>query len=203
MQLPVALERLASQLGRLPGIGERTALRLAFHVLASERSHARALAQVLSEVHDAVGFCQQCHHLAGGDLCEICADRRRDPTMVCVVEGVPDLLAIERTGEYGGLYHVLQGVLSPLRGVGPSELTIAHLVARVRAPAEPDQAIREVILATPVSIEGEATASYIQSLLEGAGSQLTRIASGVPQGTELEYIDQATLGRALRGRTTL
>lgn len=197
-QLPVAIERLTAELARLPGIGERTAMRLCFHILKGGRERAIALATSLQDLHEGVRFCQRCHHLAGAELCEICSDPGRDAGLVCVVEGVPDLLAIERTSEYRGSYHVLHGLLSPLRGVGPGELNLASLVERVsrEQPAE-------LILATPISIEGEATASYIQAQVRRLDLAVSRIASGVPQGAELEFIDQDTLGRALRARRVL
>ncbi|MCO4760443.1 MAG: recombination protein RecR [Myxococcales bacterium] len=198
-QLPPALDHVAQLLGRFPGVGQRSALRLAFHLLRRPREESAQLADALSVLHDSVGFCSQCGHLSGAELCEICNDPRRDPSLVCVVEGVPDLLAIEATGEFGGHYHVLHGILSPLRGVGPSSLRIAELVERAGQGH-----IEELILATPISVEGEATAAYIKSLLTRTPDLLlSRIASGVPQGSELEYIDQGTLGRALKARTTL
>ena len=193
--LPPALERLAALLGRLPGVGERSAQRLALHLLKQSPEQAQALSGALRELHAEVQFCQQCRHLATATKCSLCADPQRDRRLLCVVEDVPDLLALERSGEFRGLYHVLHGVLSPLQGVGPRDLQLDELVARVRReqPAE-------VILATSVSVEGEATASYIDSLLRGLPVQVSRIASGVPQGADLEYLDQATLGRALRAR---
>lgn len=194
-QIPRALERLAFQFGRLPGVGERSALRLAFHFLEAGRQPARDLAQALLALHDEVRFCERCHHLASEALCTICSDPRRDQQTIAVVEGTGDLLAIERTGEFFGVYHVLGGVLSPLRGIGPAELHIRSLEHRVRQHP-PD----EVIVALPVSLEGEATASYLHSILRREGLRISRIASGVPQGSELEYIDQGTLGRALRTR---
>lgn len=198
--LPIALERLARLLGRLPGVGERSAQRLALHVLGQEPDYARMLGEALQTVHDAVGFCRQCHNLAEGELCRICQSPQRDRGLLCVVEDVPDLLAIERSGEFRGIYHVLRGALSPLKGIGPRDLTLDDLLARVEA--SPPQ---EVILATSISVEGEATASYVLGLLRnklvsGQPIVVTRIASGVPQGSDLEYLDQATLGRALRSR---
>ena len=198
--LPIALERLARLLGRLPGVGERSAQRLALHVLGQEPDYARTLGDALQTVHEAVGFCRQCHHLAEGELCRICQSPLRDRGVLCVVEDVPDLLAIERSGEFRGVYHVLRGALSPLKGIGPRDLTLDDLLARVEA-APP----QEVILATSISVDGEATASYVLGLLRGkrfSGQAIvvTRIASGVPQGSDLEYLDQATLGRALRSR---
>ncbi|MSQ84613.1 MAG: recombination protein RecR [Myxococcales bacterium] len=195
ISLPPALDRLARLLGRLPGVGERSAHRLALFVLGQEPDYAHALGVSLAELHDLVRFCRDCHHFAEGQRCVICADPRRDCALLCVVEDVPDLLAIERCAEYRGLYHVLGGALSPLRGVGPRELTFDHLIARLDV-LQPE----ELIVATSISVEGEATASYLQNLLRGRAVRLTRIASGVPQGTDLEYLDQATLGRALRAR---
>lgn len=198
-QLPDALETVAALLGRLPGIGQRSALRLAFHVLERPSEEAHQLASALAALHEAVGFCDVCGHLSAADHCELCADPQRDRRTICVVEGVPDLLAIEATGEFGGLYHVLHGVLSPLRGVGPNQLRIGALIERVSSPG-----VEEVILATPISVEGEATAAYIRSLIARTPALLvSRIASGVPQGSDLEYIDQGTLGRALRARQPL
>ncbi len=198
-QLPEALDQLSALLARLPGVGKRSALRLAFHILSRPREEAQQLSASLTGLHESVGFCERCGHLAGQALCDICLDPRRNPEVVCVVEGVPDLLAVEATGEFNGTYHVLHGVLSPLRGVGPSELRVAELVERVHGGG-----LQELILATPISVEGEATAAYIQSLVGREPKLLlSRIASGVPQGSELEYIDEATLGRALRARQAL
>ena len=198
-QLPEALDTVAALLGRLPGVGKRSALRLAFHLLERPREEAVQLADALSALHGAVGYCTRCGHLSTGELCEICLDPRRDRHTLCVVETVPDLLAIEATGEFGGLYHVLHGVLSPLRGVGPGQLRLASLVDRVGSGG-----FSEVILATSISVEGEATAAYVQRLIHRTPQLvLSRIASGVPQGSDLEFIDQGTLGRALRARQTL
>ena len=196
--LPAGLERLAALLGRLPGVGERSAQRLALHVLGQPASYAESLAQTLSTLHAGVGFCTQCHHLATGPLCSVCNDPRRDGRTLCVVEGIADLLAIERSGEFQGRYHVLGGVLSPLRGVGPRDLHLDDLLQRL----EPES-VEEIILATPISVEGEATASYLHALLRRHAIRTTRIASGVPQGTELQYLDHGTLGRALRSRQVL
>ena len=195
--LPQALERLSALLGRLPGIGERSAQRLALHILAQPPTYAEALAHSLAGLHAGVSFCQQCHHLATGRLCVVCGDPRRDARTICVVEGIADLLAIERSGEFHGHYHVLGGVLSPLRGVGPRDLHIQDLLQRLAGDVE------EVILATSISVEGEATASYLHGLLRGRSLRTSRIASGVPQGTDLQYLDHGTLGRALKARQTL
>ena len=196
--LPQALERLSALLGRLPGVGERSAQRLALHILGQPPTYAEALSHALAGLHAGVGFCQQCHHLATSRLCAVCGDPRRDGRTVCVVEGIADLLALERSGEFHGLYHVLGGVLSPLRGVGPRDLHVDDLLARLAV-----EGVEEVILATSISVEGEATASYLHGLLRGRSVRTSRIASGVPQGTDLQYLDHATLGRALKARQTL
>ncbi|HET9554525.1 MAG TPA: recombination mediator RecR [Anaeromyxobacteraceae bacterium] len=193
---PIA--RLVKELARLPGIGEKTAQRLAFHVLEAGADYAQALAEAVVGVVRDVRCCSSCQTLTEQDPCAICADARRDGRVICVVEGVPDLLAIERTREYRGRYHVLHGALSPLDGVGPSDLKIRELLVRLeREPAE------EVVIATNPDVEGEATALYLQKLLKPLGLKLTRIAQGVPMGGDLEYADQATLARALAGRREL
>jgi recombination protein RecR len=190
---PIA--RLVRELARLPGVGERSAQRMAFHVLEAGAEYARSLAEAVVGVVRDVRCCSGCQTLTEHDPCAICADERRDPRTICVVEGVPDLLAIERTREYRGRYHVLHGVLSPLDGVGPSDLKIRELLLRLeREPAE------EVVVATNPDVEGEATALYLQKLLKPLGLKVTRIAQGVPMGGDLEYADQATLARALSGR---
>ena len=193
---PIA--RLVKELARLPGIGEKTAQRLAFHVLEAGPEYARALAEAVVGVVRDVRCCSSCQTLTERDPCAICADDRRDGRIICVVEGVPDLLAIERTREFRGRYHVLHGALSPLDGVGPSELKIRELLLRLeREPAE------EVVVATNPDVEGEATALYLQKLLKPLGLKVTRIAQGVPMGGDLEYADQATLARAMAGRREL
>ena len=193
---PIA--RLVKELARLPGIGEKSAQRLAFHVLEAGPEYARALAEAVVGVVRDVRCCSSCQTLTEQDPCAICADQRRDGRIICVVEGVPDLLAIERTREYRGRYHVLHGALSPLDGVGPSDLKIRELLLRLeREPAE------EVVVATNPDVEGEATALYLQKLLKPLGLKLTRIAQGVPMGGDLEFADQATLARALAGRREL
>ncbi len=193
---PIA--RLVKELARLPGIGEKTAQRLAFHVLEAGPEYARALAEAVVGVVRDVRCCSTCQTLTERDPCAICADERRDGRIICVVEGVPDLLAVERTREFRGRYHVLHGALSPLDGVGPSDLKIKELLLRLeREPAE------EVLVATNPDVEGEATALYLQKLLKPLGLKLTRIAQGVPMGGDLEFADQATLARALAGRREL
>lgn len=193
---PIA--RLVKELARLPGIGEKTAQRLAFHVLEAGPEYARALAEAVVGVVRDVRCCSICQTLTEQDPCAICADDRRDPRVICVVEGVPDLLAIERTREFRGRYHVLHGALSPLDGVGPGDLKIRELLLRLeKEPAD------EVVVATNPDVEGEATALYLQKLLKPLGLKLTRIAQGVPMGGDLEFADQATLARALSGRREL
>jgi recombination protein RecR len=193
---PIA--RLVKELARLPGIGEKTAQRLAFHVLEAGPEYAQALAEAVVGVVRDVRCCSVCQTLTEQDPCGICADDRRDPRIICVVEGVPDLLAVERTREFRGRYHVLHGALSPLDGVGPSDLKIRELLLRLeREPAE------EVVVATNPDVEGEATALYLQKLLKPLGLKLTRIAQGLPMGGDLEFADQATLARALTGRRDL
>ena len=190
---PIA--RLVKELAKLPGIGEKTAQRLAFHILEQGTDYADALAAAVSGVVREVRCCSSCQTLTDRDPCAICADPERDSRVICVVEGVPDLVAVERTHEFRGRYHVLHGVLSPLDGIGPSDLRIRELLLRIeREPAE------EVVVATNPDVEGEATALYLVKLLKPLGIKVTRIAQGVPMGGDLEYADQVTLARALAGR---
>jgi recombination protein RecR len=191
------VEELVSLLGRLPGVGERTATRLAFHILGADPAYATALGGALSTLHARVHRCVDCGNYGAESRCAICRDGRRDRGVICVVSRVPDLHAIERSGTFGGLYHVLHGVLAPLDGVGPADLPFDGLTARVAA-----EGVREIIIATPLTVEGEATALYIAERMKGTGVAVTRIASGVPHGGELEFTDQVTLGRALDGRKT-
>jgi len=198
---PIA--RLVQQLGKLPGIGEKTAARLAFHILRASPEDAAALAAAIAEVKQKIRFCSICCDLTEADPCAVCADARRDPGVVCVVAQPQDVVAIERTGGYRGRYHVLHGVLSPLDGIGPDDLRVTELIARCAGRSEGppgEQAIREAILATSPSVEGEATAVYLAKLLRPLGVRATRIATGVPIGGELEYADQVTLARAIDGR---
>ena len=193
---PIA--RLVKELARLPGIGEKTAQRLAFHILKAGAGYAGELAAAITGVVRDVRLCSSCQTLTDRDPCPICADPRREARLLCVVEGVPDLVAIERTHEYRGRYHVLHGALSPLEGVGPSELKIRELLLRLEhAPVD------EVIVATNPDVEGEATALYLTRLLKPLGVKVSRIAQGVPMGGDLEYADQVTLARALSGRREL
>lgn len=198
---PDALNRLVAQLAKLPGIGEKTAQRLAFHLLRSPPEYPRALAQAIAEVVDKVKLCAQCfslHDGPDGSFCGFCRDGRRDDKTLCVVEGIADELAIERTREFRGRYHVLHGVLSPLEGVGPEQLRIKELLLRLQATA-----VEEVIVATNPDVEGEATALYLTRLLKPIGIKVTRLAQGIPLGGDLEYADQATLARALTARRDL
>ena len=193
---PIA--RLVKELAKLPGIGEKSAQRLAFHILKAGPAYAGDLAAAIAGVVRDVSLCSGCQTLTDRDPCPICRDERRDPRTLCVVEGVPDLLAIERTHEYRGRYHVLHGALSPLDGVGPSHLKIREpVLAPEREPAE------EIVLATNPDVEGEATALYLAKLLKPLGLRVSRIAQGVPMGGDLEYADQVTLARALAGRREL
>jgi len=198
--LPVAdpIARLVKELAKLPGIGEKTAQRLAFHVLDAGAGYASALAEAIVGVVRDVRLCSTCQSLTDRDPCSICADPRRDGTTICVVESVPDLLAVERTHEFRGRYHVLHGALSPLEGVGPGDLKVRELLVRLEgAPVD------EIVLATNPDVEGEATALYLVKLLKPLGIRVTRIAQGVPMGGDLEYADQVTLARALAGRRDL
>ncbi len=195
---PIA--RLIHRLSRLPGIGEKSATRLAFHILRAPEQHARELAQAIVEVREKVRLCSVCCNLTEADPCELCGNSRRDGHTLCVVGQPTDLIAIERGGSYRGVYHVLHGVLSPLDGIGPEDLRIAELLRRLHHTASEDDRVTEVILATSPNVEGEATAMYLARLIKPLGIKVTRIASGVPIGGELEYVDQVTLSRAMDSR---
>ncbi len=192
--LSPAVENLVAQLTKLPGIGRRTAQRLAFHLLSARPEDALELARAIEEVKARVRFCRECGNLTEEELCEVCVDPRRDRSVVCVVEQPVDVVSLERTHEYRGLYHVLGGALSPLDGVEPSDLRIEDLLARVGRDG-----VEEVVLATNPTMTGEATAAYIADRLRGR-AKVTRLASGLPVGGDLEYADEVTLGRALAGR---
>jgi recombination protein RecR len=194
-QLPEPLERLIQELSRLPGIGPKTAQRLAFHLLRADRQRAESLAQAIGDVKARIGYCERCYNIAEGSLCAICASPRRDASVLCVVESALDVLAVERTSEYSGLYFVLHGVISPIDGIGPDQLHVQQLLDRVR-----EEGIKEVIVATDADIEGEATAVYLQRALMPLGATVTRPAHGLPVGGDLEYADELTLARALAGR---
>jgi recombination protein RecR len=194
-QLPEPLERLIQELSRLPGIGPKTAQRLAFHLLRADRQRAESLAQAIGDVKARIGYCERCYNIAEGSVCAICASPRRDASLLCVVESALDVLAVERTSEYSGLYFVLHGVISPIDGIGPDQLHVPQLLDRVK-----EEGIKEVIVATDADIEGEATAVYLQRALMPLGATVTRPAHGLPVGGDLEYADELTLARALAGR---
>jgi recombination protein RecR len=190
-----AVQELIDCLGRLPGIGPKSAQRVAFHLLKVDKEEANRLARAIVEVKEKVSFCTRCFNIAEGELCTICADPKRDEHVLCVVEEPRDVVAIERTREFRGRYHVLQGAIDHLQGVGPDQLRIRELVQRVGA-----EGITEVILCTNPNLEGEATALYLTRVLDVPGLTVSRIASGLPVGGDLEYADELTLGRALEGR---
>jgi recombination protein RecR len=193
-----AIDELVGELARLPGIGRKTALRLAFHILKSPEDDARRLSRAVLAVRERVRACAECGNLTEASPCEICSSPRRDATLVCVVEEASDILAIERTGEYRGLYHVLGGRLSPLDGIGPAELSLEPLLRRLGQGG-----VAEVVLATNPSVEGEATALYLGRLLAPLGVRVTRLARGLPVGGDLEYADGVTIAEALAGRREL
>ena len=194
---PAPLARLVAELSRLPGIGQRTAQRLAFHILRAPDEEAAALSTAIREVKEKVGLCEQCFNLSEGPLCRICSDPNRDRETICVVEEPADVIPIERTHEYRGLYHVLGGALSPIDGIDAGDIKVAELVERVERGD-----VREVVLATNPTTTGEATALHIAELLRGRAA-ITRLASGLPIGADLEHADEVTLGRALTGRRAL
>jgi len=189
------VQDLIDELGRMPGVGPKSAQRIAFHLLKLPREDALRLARAINEVKDRVSFCERCFNVSEGPLCGICADERRDAHLVCVVEEPKDIVAVEKTHEFKGRYHVLQGAISPIEGIGPDQLRVKELLARL----DPE-GVSEVILCTNPNIEGEATAMYLARLLKPLGIKVTRIASGLPVGGDLEYADELTLGRALEGR---
>ncbi|MBI2105019.1 MAG: recombination protein RecR [Candidatus Omnitrophica bacterium] len=192
------LLRLLEALEKLPGIGPRSAERMAFYLLRGSREEARQLAQAITDVKDGLRFCEVCFNLSEAERCRICQDASRDPSTLCVVEEPKDVLAIEKTGAFRGLYHVLLGAIAPLDGIGPELLKIDELLARLS-----DGVVQEVIIATDADKDGETTAAHLSKLLRPRGLKLTRIASGIPVGSHLEYADQATLARALEGRREL
>ncbi len=187
--------RLESELGKLPGIGRKTAARLAFHLLRTSQQDVEALAESLLEMRRKVGFCQHCFHIAETELCQICSNPVRERQRLCIVQEPQDLLAIERSHSYSGLYHVLHGALSPLDGIGPDDLKISQLLRRLER--EP---IEEIILATNFTVEGEATALYLARLCKDKGISVTRLAHGIPSGSDLEYVDAGTVQQAVAGR---
>ncbi|MGE0794768.1 MAG: recombination mediator RecR [Acidimicrobiia bacterium] len=189
------VQDLIDELGRMPGIGPKSAQRIAFHLLKLSKDDALRLSHAIVEVKDKVAFCGRCFNVAEGDVCGICADERRDSHVLCVVEEPKDVVAVEKTHEFRGRYHVLQGAISPIEGIGPDQLRVKELLLRL----DPEE-VTEVILCTNPNIEGEATAMYLARLLKPLGMRVTRIASGLPVGGDLEYADELTLGRALEGR---
>ena len=189
------VQELIDELGRLPGIGPKSAQRIAFHILTTQSFDTSRLAEILTDVREKVKFCSICGNVSEQDMCSICRDPRRTQTVICVVEEAKDVAAIERTREFRGLYHVLGGALSPIDGIGPDDLRFAQLVQRLA-----DRSITEVIIATDPNLEGEATATYLTRLLVQPGLRVTRLASGLPVGGDLEYADEVTLGRAFEGR---
>ena len=193
-----AIQDLIDELGRLPGIGPKSAQRIAFHIIQCERVDISRLADVLRTVKEKVKFCTECGNISEEELCRICRDPRRDPALICVVEESKDVIAIEKTREFRGKYHVLGGAISPIDGIGPENLRIRELMVRLAATE-----IQEIIIATDPNLEGEATATYLSRLLKPLGMKVSRLASGLPVGGDLEYADEVTLGRAFEGRRTV
>jgi recombination protein RecR len=189
------LQRLIDELSRLPGVGRKSAQRIAFHLLKSDKVDALRLAHAIAEAKERVSFCERCFNIAEGSLCGLCTDDRRDARLLCVVEEPRDIVAVEKTQEFNGLYHVLQGAISPIEGIGPDQLRVRELLGRIDR-----EGVEEVILCTNPNLEGEATAMYLSRLLKDLQVKVTRIASGLPVGGDLEYADELTLGRALEGR---
>ena len=192
------VQRLIDEMARLPGIGQKTAQRLAFHILSVEEVDARRLATAINDMRDQVTLCERCFNVAAGEECAVCRDTRRDTSLVCVVERPQDIIVVERTQEFRGRYHVLGGSLSPINGVGPGQLRIEELRGRIGR-----EEIKELIIATNPTIEGDATAMYLARELKPLGVRVTRLASGLPVGGDLDYADELTLGRALAGRMEL
>jgi recombination protein RecR len=190
-----AVEDLIAKLAKLPGIGKKTAARLAFHILQSSQEDAQALARSILQVKERIGLCHICFNIAEGEMCPICRNSQRDRSLLCVVEAPSDLMAIEATGIFKGLYHVLQGAIAPLDGIGPQELKIAELLERLKQGG-----VKEVIIATNPTIEGDATALYLAKVVKPMGITVTRIAQGIPAGGDIEYVDIRTMSRSLEGR---
>ena len=193
-----ALQKLIDELGKLPGVGPKSAQRIAFHLIKIPEQEALSLADAIQQAKQKVRFCETCFNMSDEVICEICSDSQRDSSLVCVVEEPRDIVALERTREYKGLYHVLQGAINPIDGIGPDQLKIRELLERLKG-----NTVVEVILCTNPNIEGEATAMYLAKLIEPLGIQVSRIASGLPVGGDLEYADELTLGRALEGRRNI
>ncbi|MEN8141070.1 MAG: recombination mediator RecR [Thermodesulfobacteriota bacterium] len=193
--VPPALEKLIADFQRLPGIGKKTATRLALHMLRRPPAEALNLAQALAGLHDAIKLCGNCFAFSEADPCAICADPRRDSTLICVVEGPDDLMALEKTGSYHGQYHILHGALSPMDGIGPDEIKIAALLERVGR-----QQVREIFIATSSTVPGEATAAFLSSQFQGLPVEVTRLACGIPMGMDIKYADELTLTKAIESR---
>lgn len=198
MSYTLPLARLIEEFQKLPGIGPKSAQRLAFHVLKQAPEDVRTFSDALLDARDRIGYCQQCFNLSAQSVCELCVQPNRKKTTICLVSEPKDLYALERTGEFKGVYHVLQGLISPLEGIGPEDLKIKELLARL---SDPD--VEEVILALPPSIEGDTTSLYLSRLIKPLGIKLTRIAFGLPVGADLEYADSMTITRALQGRQAI
>jgi recombination protein RecR len=192
---PASMKVLVQEFSKMPGIGPKSAQRLAFHILKSSKADAEALAEAINKVKESVRSCKTCNNLSDSDTCDICASASRDRSMLCVVEEPNDIIAVERAREYNGLYHVLLGSLSPLDGIGPSDLKIDELLERVKK-----EKFKEIIIATDFNTEGEATALYLMKRLKGCGAKVTRVAYGIPVGSDIERSDQATIMRAFEGR---
>ena len=198
MNYPKSFTDLVECFKRLPGIGGKSAERLAYHVLSMDKEYVQEFANVLANFQDNIHYCKKCGHICEGELCEICKDETRDQSVICVVENPKDVIAFERTREYNGLYHVLHGAISPMNNIGPDDITVKQLLSRL---SDPD--IKEIIMATNPTVEGEATAMYISRLIKPMGLKVTRLAYGVPVGADLEYADEVTLTRAIEGRSEL
>lgn len=192
---PVSMKLLVEEFAKMPGIGPKSAQRLAFYILRASKNDAEALAKAISKVKEQVRFCKACNNLSDEEVCDICKSRSRDKSVLCVVEEPNDIIAIERAREFNGIYHVLLGSLSPLDGIGPSDLKIEELLERVKK-----EKFKEIIIATDFNTEGEATALYLVKQLKGSGAKITRVAYGIPVGSDIEYADQATISKAFEGR---
>jgi len=195
---PASIQNLIKNIARLPGIGEKTAERLAMHILRAPRHEAEQLAQSIIKIKDKVRFCTRCFALSDGEVCDLCRDPARDPSLLCVVEQPADMVAVEKSGAFLGMYHILSGTISPMNGIGPENIRIRELMSRIQK----DQ-VKEVVLATSTTVEGEATASYVAQLLQKHRIKVSRIATGVPMGGDLKYVDQVTLKKAMDTRHAL
>lgn len=197
---PPAMRHLINELSRLPSVGEKSATRFAYHLITTDKSNALALSQAIAEARERIGYCKSCFGFAESELCSICADPKRNRSIICVVEKPADIIALERTSGFHGLYHVLHGLWSPLRGVRPEDTKINELIQRVKVSDNCSQKVSEIIIATSTTIEGDATAMFISGALEGCDLNISRIARGMPKGGDLEYADEITISYALEGR---